>query len=110
MLLLKRFNDSPSSKTNLVFAYRIDIRNGPRYQGSSINLALSVRGISALTAVGLANKVRAAKLVLSLHPTDLLLFQFCKIVDDGIPMYARMIHSHEGLQSALPYGTSDQVR
>jgi hypothetical protein len=36
-----------------------DIRKEPRYTGLSINLALSVRGIEALKAVGLESTVRA---------------------------------------------------
>ena len=39
----------------------IDIRNEPRYQGLSINLALSQRGISALAGVGVDEKVTTSE-------------------------------------------------
>eukprot|EP00050_Salpingoeca_kvevrii_P007151 m.294150 g.294150 ORF g.294150 m.294150 type:complete len:459 (+) comp12935_c0_seq1:2078-3454(+) len=66
---------------------RKDIRKEPRYKGLSINLALSTRGIAALEAAGLAEE----------------------ITREGLPMGARMIHSHSGDQSAQPYGTPDQA-
>lgn len=69
-----------------LYEYRSDIRNEPRYQGLSINLALSQRGISALAGVGVDEK----------------------ILKGGIPMHARMIHAHDGKQSAQPYGRSGQ--
>ncbi|KAK3751867.1 hypothetical protein QZH41_009680, partial [Actinostola sp. cb2023] len=55
-------------------------------QGRSINLALSVRGIEALKAVG----------------------AHLPMVQGGIPMYARMIHVHNGNKYAIPYGKKHQ--
>ncbi|EDQ87572.1 uncharacterized protein MONBRDRAFT_33218 [Monosiga brevicollis MX1] len=70
-----------------VYEGRTDIRKEPRYSGLSINLALSVRGIAALREVGVE----------------------AEIVNAGIPMHARMIHSHDGQQSSQPYGTQGQA-
>lgn len=49
--------------------------------GRSINLALSARGRKALAEVGLENK----------------------LLDHGIPMYARMIHDRDGNKKVIPY-------
>ena len=59
-----------------------DIRTQNLYEGRSINLALSARGIASLKAVGLADQV----------------------VADGVPMYGRMIHGRDGSQHPLNYG------
>ncbi|MEP6849139.1 MAG: NAD(P)/FAD-dependent oxidoreductase [Acidobacteriota bacterium] len=64
-----------------VFEARPDMRAGPAEGGRSINLALSNRGIAALRAVGLDQKV----------------------LDDAVPMYGRMIHSIDGETKLLPY-------
>ena len=53
--------------------------------GKSINLAMSVRGLTAMKKVGL----------------DLA-------KDYGIPMYARMIHNLDGSTYPVPYGKKDQ--
>ncbi|EGD73971.1 kynurenine 3-monooxygenase [Salpingoeca rosetta] len=71
----------------LLFETRKDLRKEPRYSGYSINLALSIRGIDALKHAGVDHK----------------------IVSKGIPMRARMIHSHSGKLSKQPYGTKDQA-
>ena len=64
-----------------------DIRQQKAVFGRSINLALSRRGRDALRYVGLEEE----------------------IVDNGIPMYARMIHDVSGRRRPIPYGTKDQV-
>ena len=56
-------------------------------RGRSINLALSVRGREALKGVGMEDKV----------------------IQKGIPMYARMIHNRDGTRRPIPYGKGDQV-
>jgi len=65
----------------------VDIRQQKVVFGRSINLALSRRGRDALRYVGLEEEV----------------------VDNGIPMYARMIHDLNGRRRPIPYGTKDQV-
>uniref|UniRef100_A0A665TLR1 Kynurenine 3-monooxygenase n=1 Tax=Echeneis naucrates TaxID=173247 RepID=A0A665TLR1_ECHNA len=70
-----------------VFESREDIRQAKVVKGRSINLALSHRGRQALKHVGLEEK----------------------IVSQGIPMHARMIHSPSGKQSPIPYGKKGQV-
>jgi len=55
--------------------------------GRSINLALSCRGFEALAAMGIEDRV----------------------VENGIPMYGRMIHDLNGNQHIIPYGKSNQV-
>ena len=57
------------------------------FSGKSINLAMSIRGISALDKVGLGQHVAN---------------------EYGIPMYARMIHTLNGKTYAIPYGKKDQ--
>uniref|UniRef100_A0AAQ5YRD4 Kynurenine 3-monooxygenase n=1 Tax=Amphiprion ocellaris TaxID=80972 RepID=A0AAQ5YRD4_AMPOC len=70
-----------------VFETREDIRQAKIVKGRSINLALSHRGRQALKHVGMEEK----------------------IVSQGIPMHARMIHSLSGKQSPIPYGKKGQV-
>uniref|UniRef100_A0A672GIF3 Kynurenine 3-monooxygenase n=1 Tax=Salarias fasciatus TaxID=181472 RepID=A0A672GIF3_SALFA len=69
-----------------VFETREDIRQAKIVRGRSINLALSHRGRQALKHVGMEEK----------------------IVSQGIPMHARMIHSLSGKQSPIPYGKKGQ--
>ncbi|XP_044071156.1 kynurenine 3-monooxygenase isoform X2 [Siniperca chuatsi] len=69
-----------------VFETREDIRKAKIVKGRSINLALSHRGRQALKHVGMEEK----------------------IVSQGIPMHARMIHSVSGKQSPIPYGKKGQ--
>ncbi|XP_054877687.1 kynurenine 3-monooxygenase isoform X2 [Poeciliopsis prolifica] len=69
-----------------VFETREDIRKAKVVKGRSINLALSHRGRQALKHVGMEDK----------------------IVSNGIPMNARMIHSLSGKQSPIPYGKKGQ--
>ncbi|KAM4770974.1 kynurenine 3-monooxygenase [Rhinophrynus dorsalis] len=69
-----------------LYEAREDIRTARTVSGRSINLALSYRGLQALKAVDLEDKVAAM----------------------GIPMYARMIHSLTGKKSAIPYGKGNQ--
>ncbi|KAG7512897.1 hypothetical protein JOB18_042487 [Solea senegalensis] len=69
-----------------VFEIREDIRQAKIVRGRSINLALSHRGRQALKHVGMEEKV----------------------VSQGIPMNARMIHSISGKQSPIPYGKKGQ--
>eukprot|EP00049_Salpingoeca_infusionum_P010743 m.185581 g.185581 ORF g.185581 m.185581 type:complete len:387 (-) comp14733_c0_seq4:1928-3088(-) len=64
-----------------LFEARPDPRKQDRVVINSINLALSPRGITALEKVGVA----------------------APVVKDGIPMRARMIHSHSGQLSQIPY-------
>ncbi|XP_048589101.1 kynurenine 3-monooxygenase isoform X2 [Nematostella vectensis] len=73
--------------------YKVDLyesRQDPRklqfVSLRSINLALSVRGISALAAVGCERPM----------------------VESGIPMHARMIHTLKGSKYAIPYGKKGQ--
>jgi len=69
-----------------VHEYRSDPRTEDNVAGRSINLALSKRGREALKAVGAEEHV----------------------VRTGIPMHARMIHSHDGKQTPIPYGKKGQ--
>lgn len=69
-----------------VFEAREDIRKAKVVKGRSINLALSHRGRQALKHIGMEEK----------------------IVSQGIPMHARMIHSLNGKQSPIPYGKKGQ--
>jgi len=70
--------------THLSFAAAAqpDIRTQNLYEGRSINLALSERGLASLRKVGLADQVLA----------------------DGMPMIGRMIHSSDGSLHPLNYG------
>jgi len=70
-----------------VFESRPDPRKEETVAGRSINLALSKRGIESLRKVGVD----------------------ATVVNNGIPMHARMIHSHSGDQSPIPYGKKQQV-
>jgi len=65
----------------------VDIRQQKVVLGRSINLALSCRGRDALRYVGLE----------------------AEVINNGIPMYARMIHDVSGRRRPIPYGTKDQV-
>jgi kynurenine 3-monooxygenase len=68
-----------------VFELRPDSRpDSKAWQGRSINLALSTRGLTALAEVGLAEPVQRL----------------------GVPMYGRMLHSVSGETSEQAYGTS----
>lgn len=69
-----------------VYEYRADPRTEKVVAGRSINLALSKRGREALKAVG-AEKY---------------------VVKTGIPMHSRMIHSHSGTLTEIPYGKKDE--
>ncbi|XP_049591358.1 kynurenine 3-monooxygenase [Syngnathus scovelli] len=69
-----------------VFETRDDIRQAKIVKGRSINLALSHRGRQSLKHVGMEEK----------------------IISQGIPMHARMIHSPNGVQSPIPYGKKGQ--
>ncbi|PFX23122.1 Kynurenine 3-monooxygenase [Stylophora pistillata] len=69
-----------------VFEARKDPRKEVAQRGRSVNLALSVRGIESLRAVGAEGLVTAL----------------------GIPMHARMIHSHSGNTTPIPYGKKGQ--
>ncbi|KAM9847491.1 kynurenine 3-monooxygenase [Aulostomus maculatus] len=69
-----------------VFESREDIRQAKVVKGRSINLALSHRGRQSLKHVGMEEK----------------------IVSQGIPMHARMIHSLNGKQTPIPYGKKGQ--
>lgn len=68
-----------------------NIAKDPRQEytqsGRSINLALSVRGISALTAAGVEKK----------------------ILSNLVPMKGRMIHTRDGKLSSQPYGIFGEV-
>ncbi|XP_067680999.1 kynurenine 3-monooxygenase-like isoform X1 [Haliotis asinina] len=69
-----------------LYEKRPDIRTQEIVRGRSINLALSHRGRQALKHVGLEDEV----------------------VQNGIPMYARMIHNKDGSTRPIPYGRRDQ--
>ena len=69
-----------------VYERRPDMRTSQVEGGRSINLALSERGLNALRAVGLEERIR----------------ELC------IPMHGRMIHPVEGARSLQPYGDTGQ--
>ncbi|KAL9957905.1 hypothetical protein ACROYT_G034860 [Oculina patagonica] len=69
-----------------VYEARKDPRKEVEQRGRSVNLALSVRGIESLRAVGAEGPV----------------------ISLGIPMKARMIHSHSGNTTPIPYGKKGQ--
>ncbi|CAH2251224.1 kynurenine 3-monooxygenase isoform X1 [Pelobates cultripes] len=69
-----------------LYEAREDIRSAKTVSGRSINLALSYRGLQALKAVGVEEKIVAM----------------------GIPMLARMIHSLSGKKNSIPYGKNHQ--
>lgn len=66
-----------------LFERRSDPRATGGVEGRSINLAISTRGIHALSEVGVADAVLAR----------------------AVPMPGRMVHSPEGKVAFLPYGT-----
>lgn len=70
-----------------LFERRADMRKTNIYQGRSINLALSTRGLNALEKIGLDKE----------------------ILSDAIPMYGRMMHSKTGELSYHPYGKEGQA-
>ncbi|MCH7814322.1 MAG: FAD-dependent monooxygenase [Planctomycetes bacterium] len=70
-----------------VYERRADIRTAEIVTGRSINLALSTRGIHALTEVGVIDQV----------------------MREAIPMPGRMIHSLGGELSFQPYGRDGQA-
>jgi kynurenine 3-monooxygenase len=70
-----------------VYDVREDIRQMEHVPGRSINLAMSVRALSALSKVGLAEHVKT---------------------EYGIPMHARMIHNLDGRTYPIPYGKEGQ--
>jgi kynurenine 3-monooxygenase len=70
-----------------LFERRPDMRKTNIYQGKSINLALSTRGLNALEKIGLDKEILA----------------------DAIPMYGRMMHSKTGELSYHPYGKQGQA-
>ena len=70
-----------------LYERRPDIRKADIAAGNSINLALSVRGWTALDKVGVGDEIR-------------------KI---AIPMYGRMMHDLEGNLAYQPYGKEDQA-
>jgi kynurenine 3-monooxygenase len=69
-----------------VFERRNDMRKSAGYEGRSINLALSNRGIRALEEVGLAEELKK----------------------EAIPMHGRMIHDLHGNLNFQPYGKAGQ--
>ncbi len=69
-----------------VFERRNDMRKSAGYEGRSINLALSNRGIRALEEVGLAEELKK----------------------EAIPMHGRMIHDLHGHLNFQPYGKAGQ--
>jgi kynurenine 3-monooxygenase len=69
-----------------VFERRNDMRKNAGYEGRSINLALSNRGIRALEEVGLAEELKK----------------------EAIPMHGRMIHDLHGNLNFQPYGKAGQ--
>ncbi|GFX16860.1 kynurenine 3-monooxygenase [Trichonephila clavipes] len=71
-----------------LYEFRDDIRKMEIVQGRSINLALSVRGRSALALAGLEEEV---------------------IDKHGIPMRGRMLHSLDGWRTPFPYDKEGRV-
>jgi kynurenine 3-monooxygenase len=70
-----------------IYERRSDIRKAEISAGKSINLALSVRGWTALDAVGVGDEIR----------------------EIAIPMYGRMMHDLEGNLTYQQYGKDDQA-
>lgn len=70
-----------------VYDVREDIRQLEYVPGRSINLAMSVRALSALNKVGLDQHMKQ---------------------EYGIPMYARMIHNKDGAMHGIPYGKENE--
>ena len=75
--------------------FRKDIRQMEHVPGKSINLAMSVRGLTGL------------RMVKGTHGDHKNLGDHVAH-DYGIPMFARMIHNLDGSTYAVPYGKSDQ--
>ncbi|KAF2361735.1 Kynurenine 3-monooxygenase [Trinorchestia longiramus] len=73
-------------KVNL-FEYRKDIRTLEHVPGRSINLAMSVRGRTALRKVGVEDQI---------------------IKEHAIPMRGRMIHATDGSMKCIPYNKDGQ--
>lgn len=69
-----------------IYERRSDMRKEEVVAGRSINLALSDRGIKALTEVGIAKEV----------------------LDIAIPMYGRRIHNIDSTTAFQPYGKQGQ--
>lgn len=70
-----------------IYERRSDIRKAEISAGKSINLALSVRGWTALNAVGVGDKIK----------------------DLAIPMTGRIMHSEEGDLTYQPYGKEGEA-
>ena len=70
-----------------VYDVRPDIREMEHVPGRSINLAMSVRALSALAPLDLDEHMKT---------------------EYGIPMNARMIHNRDGSKYSLPYGKNQQ--
>ncbi len=70
-----------------IYERRSDIRKAEISAGKSINLALSVRGWTALDAVGVGDEIRKM----------------------AIPMHGRMMHSEEGELTYQPYGKEGEA-
>ena len=70
-----------------IYERRSDIRKAEITAGKSINLALSVRGWTALDAVGVGDEIR-------------------KI---AIPMHGRVMHDLEGYLTYQPYGKEGEA-
>ncbi len=70
-----------------LFERRPDMRKNKIYAGRSINLALSTRGLNALSKIGLDKE----------------------ILSDAIPMHGRMMHSVNGELTYQPYGKDGQA-
>jgi len=64
-----------------VYERRPDMRHGGTGAGRSINLAISTRGLNALSCVGMEQR----------------------ILDLAIPMRGRLLHAHDGSLSLQPY-------
>jgi kynurenine 3-monooxygenase len=69
-----------------VFERRADMRKSKEYEGRSINLALSNRGIRTLEEVGLAGEIKT----------------------EAIPMHGRIVHDLQGKTNFQPYGKAGQ--
>ncbi len=69
-----------------IFERRGDMRRSGSDRGRSINLALSTRGLAALSEVGLDEIIKTT----------------------AIPMHGRMMHDPKGNLSSLPYGKQGQ--
>ena len=70
-----------------IYERRSDIRKAEISAGKSINLSLSVRGFTALDAVGVGDEIR----------------------EIAIPMYGRMVHDMEGNMNFQQYGKEGKL-